>query len=378
MPDGDAGSGAREARLRELEAAARERTARSADRDAILAALRRMGLVPEGDASRVPLTPLTGGVSSDIYRADLPGGPVCVKRALPRLKVAADWRAPTERNRYEAQWLRFAAGVVPDAVPRVLAVDDDGLAFAMEWLDPQRYPVWKTLLLQGVAEPAFAGDLGRRLAAIHAASADRDDLAQAFATDASFHALRLDPYLLEAARRHPALRGVLTALVERTAATRRVLVHGDVSPKNILRGPRGPVLVDAECAWFGDPAFDLAFCLNHLLLKCVRRPAQTPEYLACFDALARAYLTGVRWEPAAQLEARAATLLCGLLLARVDGKSPVEYLRAPGNRALVRAFAQQRLHELATGCTDVNESLDRVVRAWQGHLQATPPVAEDA
>ncbi len=54
-----------------------------------------------------------------------------------------------------------------------------------------------------------------------------------------------------------------------TLAAKIALVHGDVSPKKVPAGPRGPVFLDAECAWYGDPAFDLAFCLNHLLLKCL-------------------------------------------------------------------------------------------------------------
>ena len=128
-----------------------------------------------------------------------------------------------------------------------------------------------------------------------------------------------------------------------TAATRRVLVHGDVSPKNILVGPDGPVILDAECAWYGDPAFDLAFCLNHLLLKCLWTPAALGRFLACFDALAAAYLGGVAWEPPGELERRAARLLPGLLLARVDGKSPVEYLTAETDRERVRGVARALL-----------------------------------
>ena len=54
------------------------------------------------------MTPLTGGVSSDIWRVDLQPEPVCVKRALAKLKVAADWRAPVERNAYEADWITVA------------------------------------------------------------------------------------------------------------------------------------------------------------------------------------------------------------------------------------------------------------------------------
>ena len=131
----------------------------------------------------------------------------------------------------------------------------------------------------------------------------------------------------------------LRALSADTAATRLALVHGDVSPKNILVGAAGPVLLDAECAWYGDPAFDIAFCLTHLLLKCLWRPAFARGYLACFDALARAYFSAVTWEDAAALDARAARLLPALLLARADGKSPAEYLDEEA-RTRVRRFAK--------------------------------------
>ena len=50
--------------------------------------------------------PLDGGISSDIWRIDLPTGPICIKRALSTLRVTADWHAPIERNRYEGYVLR--------------------------------------------------------------------------------------------------------------------------------------------------------------------------------------------------------------------------------------------------------------------------------
>src|ERR1700693_6321513 len=134
----------------------------------------------------------------------------------------------------------------------------------------------------------------------------------AFANDETFEAIRIEPYLRATARAHPSLAHQFDALATETLATKRALVHGDVSPKNILKGARGPVFLDAECAWFGDPAFDLAFCLNHLLLKGARAGADKPRYLAAFSALARAHLGGVNWEDTNALERRAAALLPAL------------------------------------------------------------------
>jgi aminoglycoside phosphotransferase (APT) family kinase protein len=256
------------------------------------AGLRAMGLLaPRAVARGVPLS---GGVSSDIWHVVLPDGrDLCIKRALGRLKVAADWRAPIIRSRYEARWLGRAALAVPGAVPILLGQDEASGTLAMEWLPPERHPVWKARLLAGDADPAFAAQVGSRVARIHAYAAARPEISVEFPTDSLFHAIRLEPYLLATGRAHPDLAPMLEALAARTAATKLTLVHGDVSPKNILVGPEGPVFLDAECAWWGDPAFDLAFCLNHLLLKCLWTPAARRRLPGCFDALATAYLGSV-------------------------------------------------------------------------------------
>jgi aminoglycoside phosphotransferase (APT) family kinase protein len=303
------------------------------------AAMRRIFLalgLAAGDEA-VQAMPLAGGVSSGIYRVDLRSGSYCVKQALPRLKVAKEWTVPVERVFAEIGYLCTVAAIVPGHVPRVLGEDGASKSFVMAFLGPE-YRNWKSELLAGRVDAATARATGDVLGRIHAATADDAALAQRFANDANFHALRLEPYLVETAREHPELADTLLALVERTANTRRVLVHGDVSPKNILLGPAGPVLLDAECAWYGDPAFDLAFCLNHFLLKAAHLPARSRELLQAFRAFGQAYWPHVRWEDVAALEARVATLLPGLTLARIDGKSPVEYLEPP-QRQSVRAVA---------------------------------------
>jgi aminoglycoside phosphotransferase (APT) family kinase protein len=309
--------------------------------DEILSALARMGLLPSD--TRVAGEPLTGGVSSDIWRIDLPSGPVCVKRALAKLRVAADWRAPVSRNLYEARWMRRAAAAVPGAVPALLGQDEATGTLAMQFLPAEDHPLWKAQLHEGIADPRFAARVADSLVRIHAASAADPAVAAEFPTDDIFYDIRLEPYLVATARAHPDRSAALLALVETTRTTKRALVHGDVSPKNILCGPAGPVFLDAECAWWGDPAFDLAFCLNHLLLKCLWTPGARDGFLACFDALAAHYLAGVDWEVPDELQARAAHLLPGLLLARVDGKSPAEYITAEPDKDRVRRVARALL-----------------------------------
>lgn len=324
------------------------------EQTSILQTLRHMQLL--GPQETAALTPLTGGVSSLIVRADTARGPLCVKSALAQLKVAAVWKAPVERNRAEVAWMRFAQSVWPDAVPAILGEDAQACAFAMAYLPPEDHPVWKAQLRDGVAEPATARAVAKRVVRIHAASAAKPGMAASFANDADFYALRLEPYFTTTALRQPSCAGALHQLVERTASTRLALVHGDVSPKNILVGPRGPVLLDAECATWGDPAFDLAFCLNHLLLKCLWRPDATPGFLACFDAFATQYLAGVNWEAPGALEARACQLLAGMLLARVDGKSPAEYITTDAARNTVRRVAMPLLLQPAAHLSHIRHT----------------------
>jgi len=320
---------------------------------AVIEFLRRHGLLAPGEEA--PLTPLTGGVSSDLWRVDLSSGPICVKGALPQLKVAHPWFAPVSRNHVEYQWLRLAQPVAPGQIPRVLAHDEQAGLFAMEYLPTGEYPVWKTLLLAGQVDVPAARDVGVLVGRLHAASAADPAAAAMFATDENFDALRIGPYLRVTARAHPDLEHRFADLATRTAATHLAVVHGDVSPKNILLGPHGPVLLDAECAWYGDPAFDVAFCINHLLIKSIKLPHQGAALRTAARALADGHARYVHWEPADSLNGRVASLTPALALARVDGSSPVEYL-SQAQRAVLRSVSRSMV---AVPPASVSELVDR-------------------
>lgn len=282
---------------------------------------------------------LTGGVSSEIWYVETARHQFCVKRPLEKLRVAADWSVSIERGCFEAAWLENAARFVPEAVPKLLAHDPTSGTLAMEYLPPERHRLWKSELFQGNVDPEFSGLVGRTLGRLHSAFARDRAAALNFSRDDLFYSLRLEPYLEATGRRHPHLASRLQAISDQTVLNKNTVVHGDVSPKNILLGKRGPVFLDAECAWFGDPAFDLAFCLNHLLLKSLVIPEKRRTLISCFLSLQEAYLKTVDWEHQTGVNARAASLLPALLLARVDGKSPVEYISNHGQRGSVRRLS---------------------------------------
>jgi len=321
-----------------------------------LDALRARGLLAAGEAPEV--FPLAGGVSSDICGVRTARGAYAIKRSIPKLRVAADWRAPVDRDASEVRWLKFVRALDPRLAPEVVAEIPADHLFIMRLLDPATHPVWKARMLAGDVDPEFAREVGRDLARIHAAAAGRQDLAEAFATDAAFMALRIDPFILYTAVRHPDVAARLRGLAVDLVRVKTTLIQGDISPKNILIGPNGPVFLDAECAAYGDPAFDLAFCLTHLLLKSIWVKGRWDALMQSFDNLAGAYLTGVDWEGAPALSRRAAALVGALLLARVDGKSPSGYLDAAADD-LVRRRAKALLHR--DGLT-----LEALFTHWRG------------
>lgn len=177
-------------------------------------ALIRLGLLQEGE--QATLTPLTGGIASDIWKVELSSRTLCIKRALHRLKVKADWFVPIERNLYEWSYLEIADRAAPGSAPQLVARDTEAYLFVMEYLDPGHHPLWKHQLRDGIADAAFATDVGRRLVTIHAYTAARPEIGGQFPTDAIFYASRMESYLEATARVHPDLEAHIMPLIHAT------------------------------------------------------------------------------------------------------------------------------------------------------------------
>lgn len=285
-------------------------------------------LGPRGGGS--PVTPpgkptvLTGGVASDVEIVmDANGREIVIKRALPKLKVAKDWRADPARSGVEVEGLLTLRDLLgPGTAPEVLWIDADNHRFAMQRID-SRLQNWRSRLEGGEVDLQTAGRAGELLGQLHARSAERPGLAQRFANRTFFEQLRIEPFFLRCAQRNPPLAPAIGAVVATLRLPGTALVHGDYSPKNLLVAGPDVVILDCEVAHWGDPRFDVAFCLAHLLLDGWRSGTSTRAFRDAALSFAHAYrLQGS--QPCGDV--MLVRMLGCLVLARLEGDSPVDYL----------------------------------------------------
>ena len=316
---------------------------------------------------------LGGGVSNVVLAARQRGRRVVVKQALERLRVADEWLANPERVITEGDALRLAERLVPGSVPEVLDLDPDAFVLTIAQA-PAGWATWKDRLLAGNADPAVAARLGELLATWHTQTFEDREVRRMFGGVGTFEELRVEPYYRTVARRRPDLSAAVEAYVERMQATRLCLVHGDYSPKNVLLGS-GLWVIDFEVAHYGDPAFDLAFMLNHLLLKRLHVPDASVQLGLCTEAFWSAY-EGQSTQLVPSITYVLGHVGC-LMVARVDGKSPAEYLttaereaaRDIGSRLL---FDPPRSIAAAIALTHP----DRVKPPGMTRSRAAPTIAE--
>ncbi len=317
--------------------------------------LRARGLVPGGSPARVRA--LSGGISNIVLRVDWDGGAVVVKQSLPMLRVDAAWPFDPRRVLTECECLRTLGDLLPaGAVPRVLDVDADLLAFTMTCA-PDNGTVWKDALLRGEVDLAVARRAGVLLATVHRRSALDGAIRDRFADLMPLIEGRTEPYHRTAAAAHPDLAPLIAGDVERLMTQRRALVLGDFSPKNLVVYADHVLALDFEVAHWGDPAFDAAFLLAHLVGKSVHMAARADLYLAAARAFWAAYRDAAGEEGAAGADT--ATELAVLLLCRVDGKSRLEYLNA-AECARLRALARELI---AAPVANPEALLDAVAKA---------------
>jgi len=324
--------------------------------------LRETGRVaPDGE---IGVRALGWGVSNVVLRVGPEGAPPFVlKQARTRLRTKALWTSRLERVWTERDAMELLGTVLPEgAVPRVLFSDEPNFLFAMTCA-PEGSAVWKEQLLAGVVDPAAGRRAGEILGTVHRTTRGHPALDGRLTDTAVFEELRVDPFYRTVATAHPGVAPQIDALIASMVdPPDRCLVLGDFSPKNVLVHDGGLTLVDFETAHAGDPAFDVGFFLSHLWLKLLRasRSDEGGAVLPLQDLIG-AFLDGYRRAggPAAlhggdgaptfaDAGVPAARHLAANVLARVDGKSPVDYLD-DGARETARSFALSLLGHAPAG-----------------------------
>ena len=311
----------------------------------VVSALRQMQLLASGDSPRVTMLP--SSLATRACRIDLGWGTIFLKRALAPETPPEGFIA--ERVGAEAAWFRVACGVVPGVAPTVLGALPAAGVVALEYLPPEEFHSWQGRLAAGKIEAWVAAELGHLVGRLHAASANSVSVTERFASREPFRALALDPLLARAAAAAPDCASRIAAIGERLGAVRCALVHGALAPDNVLVGPRGPVLVDADCAHSGDPVFDVASVLAALALRMVAHCQSRVALVNAFDAFHRSYFAHVTWEMPEEAEARAATLLPVFLTAALDqtpGAGAQDARRARTTAVALLTATPARLEEL--------------------------------
>lgn len=303
--------------------------------------LRRHGII----AGAVEIEPLSGGISNVVLRARFGGDCLVVKQSLPRLRVDAVWEFDRRRVFVERDCMQYLGRLLPPGtVPRVRFSDEPSYVFGMSCAPPGGV-VWKDALMRGEVQPHVALQAGALLAQLQTRAAADPFARERFEDRTVLWEGRLHPYHRTAAAVNPALSEVIEEEVQRTLAVRRTLVLGDFAPKNTIVYPERMLILDFEVAHFGDPAFDPAFCLTHLVLKAIHFPNRASAYLEAARAFWRSYREGISGELAEGIEWGTARELACLLLARIDGKSRIEYLTDEPPRRAARDLAGEALRQ---------------------------------
>ena len=296
---------------------------------------------------------LGGGVSNTVILVESPGTRSVLKQSRGRLRVEQEWLSDRNRVFRESAAMRWAQGRVRGGrVPRILLEDRENFVIGMEAAPPDA-EMWKAQLFRRVFDALYAEAAGTMLGSLISSSWNDPEAQRLFGDQSVFRQLRIDPYYRFTAEAVPEFAPYLNRVMEHSAARAVSLVHGDWSPKNLLVSAGEMWAIDWEVIHFGDPSFDVAFLLNHLLLKSVVMPAHRValcELAWAFNtALDRALPPDGGWITDAALEH-----LPALLLARVDGKSPAEYLDEE-MRSRARSLAHSLLRSPAATITELFE-----------------------
>ncbi len=299
-----------------------------------------------------------------------------VKQPLAEFRTAAKWAVDRDRVWVERDALLMLREILPaDTIPTVLWHDQENCVLAMS-VAPVGVVNWKKQLLTGQVDRRAAEAAAGILAILHSTTMDDAKWAQRFGHSRGFIQQRIDPYLRFAGEKNRSVSAALQDVETLLLRSPMCLIHGDYSPKNMLwRVPAEDqigqfVILDFEVTFYGNPAFDVATLLNHLLLKGFYFGKRWRAAMIAADYFWQTYRETAPKTLVAAASNHGGKILAALLLARIDGKSPVEYIIDEHLKNVIRQCATELLL-----CGD--DSMDAAIDHIAGYLdQGSPDVSK--
>ncbi len=270
---------------------------------------------------------LSSGVSNEVWKVKRENTCWVVKQALEKLRVKEDWYSDVERIHREHSAIDALQNLVPgDSLPKILHVDYQNHIFIMTCAEGTQ--TWKELLMRKDFSSNVAENAGSLLRKIHQNSHKiNDDIKRQFQDQKYFIQLRVDPFHRFLSERFPELTPSIQKLIDEVTLQKSCLIHGDFSPKNMLvHKDQHITLIDFEVAHWGNPVFDVAYCIGHLMLKSwyLNEPEKGFKLI---DFFSKTYALPLK---------NLLPHLGLMLLARIDGKSPVNYIVDENLKNIIR------------------------------------------
>ena len=279
---------------------------------------------------------LEGGVSSEVYHVKTNKSEYCIKRSLKKLLVKKEWIADTNRIKFEYYWLNHCRNILNKNIPKTYEFNNKKKYIVMEYLNNSKYKTLKELYFKKIINLNTIRLISKHLYKIHSKSNNYKIKILFKGNRNNFNDLRLDPYFNEVGRVYPKYKEYVKDLNKNYLINSSTLIHGDFSPKNILIGKNKIVYLDAECCNFGDPIFDLVFFSNHLLLKSIFIKDKSKEFIKSYIIFYKEYLKNLNAKKSKQYVDRIIKMTPIMMLARIDGKSPVEYIKSKKIKNTIR------------------------------------------
>lgn len=309
----------------------------------------------------VQIEHLQGGVSNSVLKIDTGDHRYVLKQAMAKLKVSNEWLSDVERSNVEKQALKFLHKILPGFTPELMYEDEENYLLIMQCA-PENCVTWKSLLMQRDCNERIAYKVGAVLGRLHAATHDLQEAKERFGNKKFYHQLRIEPFFDFLKSSHPGLRKEIDAHIEQSLSRECSLVIGDYSPKNILVHNEELTIIDFEVMHYGDTSFDLGFLTTHLILKAIIGGEHRQNYQRVLQQSVEGYFMHITFTDCTFLEQLAVQQLGWILLARVDGKSPAEYISTAEEKRLVRQVAYEILRTNMKTYSEVIDFLNLKIR----------------